>query len=154
MPCAIDRDNGPLSGAARLSRGTECHEEYGLYVFFCPELMPRPSFESDFGFLAQRDGVARPGGVPAHTFERKTPPILRLSGGAGQLVAPPGRAGPGAGRLGGSLGGRPGAGRRTRRLSRKSTGSSSSPQGLLEALVLGHVRGVCNRANFGRSSLE
>ena len=110
--------------------------------------------ESDFGFLAQRDGVARPGGVPAHTFERKKPPILRLSGGAGQLVAPPGRAGPGAGRLGGSLGGRPGAGRRTRRLSRKSTGSSSSPQGLLEALVLGHVRGVCNRANFGRSSLE
>ena len=66
------------------------------------------SFESDFGFLAQRDGVARPGGVPAHTFERKKPPILRLSGGAGQLVAPPGRAGPGAGRLGGSLGGRPG----------------------------------------------
>ena len=69
------------------------------------------SFESDFGFLAQRDGVARPGGVPAHTFERKKPPILRLSGGAGQLVAPPGRAGPGAGRLGGSLGGRPGGAR-------------------------------------------
>ena len=59
MPRIIDRDNGPLSGAARLSRGTECHEEYELYVFFCPELMPRPSFESDFGFRA-KEAFVRP----------------------------------------------------------------------------------------------
>ena len=160
MPRIIDRDNGPLSGAARLSRGTECHEEYELYVFFVPSSCRgrRSSRISVFSLSAMGSpgpGGSRPScpGPYLRAEEAPYPQALRR-GWAASGPAGPGRPRPGRETRRKSR--RPARGRRTRtrRLSRKSTGSSSSPQGLLEALVLGHVRGVCNRANFGRSSLE